>query len=134
MFYLVPNRDDVLSAAQTDSEKPCQSRHRFNSLLPFPVFNQPDNDIQRIIQEMRVNLILQSHQLAPAFGLMLLHNIRHKPFQVFLHLADCLSQMPDLVKTGGLYLGIQIPRLNLVDRFLQPPHGCRNLPRKEGID
>ena len=68
--------DDIVSAAVF-----CEC-DGLNQFLPFAegfcthAAAGGDNDIQRIIQEMRVNLILQSHQLAPAFGLMLLHNIR----------------------------------------------------------
>ena len=56
MFDLISDGDDALSTAQADPEKSRQRRHDLHSVRLFFILDHPDDDVQRIVKEVRVDL------------------------------------------------------------------------------
>ena len=88
MLQLVFYRDNAFSLAEADAEKTGQSRYYLNRLLLLLILNHPDNDVQCIIQKMRINLGLKGVKFAFPFGLMLCHNIFHQGLDPLRHIAN----------------------------------------------
>src|SRR5512137_218295 len=97
MIDFVLNRGDVAALADTQSKKPGQRRSHYNRVFALPAFYHPNDRVERVVEEMRIDLGLQSLQLVLTLLLVDLNVLRDK----FLYLSDSdieiLREAVDLV-------------------------------------
>jgi len=73
MLQLILHRDDVAALGKADAEKAGQSGDHPYGVLPLSVFDHPDNDIQRIIEKMGIDLCLKGIEFTFLLLLVLPH-------------------------------------------------------------
>ena len=78
MLQFLADRNPVSTGGKGNPEKVAQGPCQADNLFPFAAFRLPDNRVQRIIQEMRIDLRLKGPQFSLA--------------QVLLVLADLFNQ------------------------------------------
>ena len=91
------DRDDVLPVAQANAEHICQGVHQTHDILRIVVAGHPADGIQRIVEEMRLDLLLEGlHLCGP---LVLLLHIDHLDQLVDArnHVVKALPKLPDFI-------------------------------------
>ena len=96
MLKLVPDRDHCPPFGKADAEQLCKlGYHKCRLVVSLP-FYHPCDRLQRIIEEMRIDLALQRVQLALS-SLCLLHDdLLHKTVDLLIGPLDGVSEMADL--------------------------------------
>ena len=97
------NRDKVLPIAQRSPEEIRQIGQKSDHLIILLRLRQPDSRIQRIIQEMRIDLRLQKLRLAQPQCLMITLHIFHQ-------LPDLLGHIVEIIHKKCNF----IPRLHIL--------------------
>ena len=88
MLQFAPDGDQLVSAADTDSEQPRQSVDHLDSLRIFPLLTHPGDRVQSVIQEMRVDLDLQCFQFCFAEIDLLFPDLCHQLLEPHHHVAE----------------------------------------------
>lgn len=85
----------------------------------FLRWRHPDDRIERVIEEMRVDLRLKGTDLAVPFFLFVLHALCHEGIGVLHHAVESAAEMADFIVERGVGTYRQIALLHLVHRAFQ---------------
>ena len=77
MLQFVGQRDHAVTLAERNAEQARQRGHHPDGFILPSGFGHPDDGVQRIIQEMRVDLRLKHFQFAAPLLSFLLYDILH---------------------------------------------------------
>ncbi len=103
MLLLLPDGDKFLSFAEYQPEKAGESDHHVHCLIRLISLDQPDYGIQRIVQEMGIDLFLQKPQVHPAHLLFVLPDLMDQHLDILRHIVETLAQSGNLIL--GMYPG-----------------------------
>ena len=97
MLFLLPQGNKLPSPAEHQSEKVGQRHHHVHGLVGLVVLDEPDNGVQRIVQEMGIDLLLQQAQIQLAQLLLVLLCPLDQKLQVSRHVVEPPGQNLNLV-------------------------------------
>ena len=110
VLFLLPHRDNLPSAAEHQLE---ESRERHDHILGIVVLSaldQPDNRIERIVEEMRVDLLLEEPKLLPPQPPLVLLDLADHDVQMPGHVVDRIRERRDLILSALVRCpGLKIP-------------------------
>lgn len=98
-----------------------------NGLLLPPGLGHPDDGIQRIVEEVRVDLRLQHLEFAAALLALLLDDVVHQMVHGGHHRAHRMAQALHLVAAGVLDLHVLPSAFQLLDGLLQAADGVGDI-------
>ena len=88
MLQLFLDRDHLMSLADADPEKIGKRRHHLLRLFILSVLAQPRDSVQRIIEEMRIDLCLKRFQLCLSQTDLLLPHLLHQALDPEHHMPE----------------------------------------------
>ena len=97
MLFLFPDRYEFFSFAQYLTEKIRKRNHHIYSLIRFICLDQPNNCIQCIIKEMRINLLLQQAQIGFSDLLLIFFDLADQLLHISGHVIEAFRQHFDLI-------------------------------------
>ena len=100
LLQLLADGDFAAPAADGQPEQPGQRGDHQDRLPPAPALLHPDDGIQRVIKEMRVDLRLEGVELVQALGFLLLHNLIHQRADAPQHAVEGLGYGAHLTEAG----------------------------------
>ncbi len=100
MLQLLFDRYQLMAAADADAEKPCQRVHHLHSVCIFAALAHPCDGIQRIVEEMWVDLCLQRLELGLAQDDLLLAHGVHQPLDTPDHVAEGIRKVLHLPRAA----------------------------------
>ena len=104
VLQFIPHRDHRTPFGQTDTKQFRQLRDHVGSLVVSLSLDHPDDGIQRIVEEMRIDLALQRIQLAFSPLILLHNNLFHQSVDPLIRLLDGITQMTDLQRAADIDL------------------------------
>ena len=90
-----------------------------NHFFPFSRFSLPDNGVQRIVQEVRINLCLQRTQFRPGQVVLVLADLCDQGFQAVCHLVNLFAQVTQFFHVHALHPVTEVPFCDSPDRSFQ---------------
>ena len=123
VLQLVLDGDDAAALAEGYAEKSCQRRQHGHRLLRPSVFRHPYHAVQRIVEEMGIDLRLQHVQLAAPLFLLLPENVLHQMTHGGHHGLHGAAEMLHLVRAVHIEIHGLRALFQLTHRKLQLLHG-----------
>ena len=101
--FLVPDRNELSSVTERKLEKVRQRHDHVFCLFLLVPFNKPHDRIERVVQEMRIDLFLQKPKLSVAHLSLIILDLGNHDLQMAGHIIDRARHAPDLIP--GIHAG-----------------------------
>ena len=134
MLQLLRKRNDVLSTAQADTEEARELRHHEDRFLVVLALDHPDDGIQGVVEEVRIDLRLERIHLRLSLLLLLDDDVLHQLIDPGHRTAKGPAEM--LYLLGAAHIDIlrhDIAALHPLDGAVQPVQRQGNLTRHDLI-
>ena len=94
--------------AEDHPEKPGEGLDHLNDLLLIPGLRQPDDDLQRVVEKVGIDLFLKQPQLQLLLGAGVLLHFFHQALEFCRHAVEALVEDGDLILPGIFHQGIKV--------------------------
>ena len=113
-------RDDLILIADALAEKLCQRRSHLHHFFIFSTLCHPDDGIQRIIKEMRIDLCLKRLKLTFSLLFLFTDIFRHQILDLLCHDIEGMGQTGDLIAALRTYQSlVKLSLLHIFHRLFQ---------------
>ena len=119
MFQFLADRDPVSTGGKGNPEKVAEVSCQADNLVSLAGFRLPDNRVQRIIQEVRIDLGLQRSKLRFGQVILVLPDLLDQRLQAVRHLIDLLTQLTQFFHIHSFYAIAELAFRNAAHCFLQ---------------
>ena len=102
MLQLILHADDRPPFGKADAEKFGKLRDHIGGIVVPLRFYHPGNGIQRIVEEMGIDLALQGIQLASPSLILFPDDLLHQALYPLIGSLDGISQVPDLLRAADI--------------------------------
>ena len=123
MLPFLIDRDPVRTGRKTDTEEITQGPCQLDNFIFLSCFCLPDDGVQSIIQEMRIDLGLKGTKFRLSEILFVLTTLLHHLLQTIRHGIDRKRKVSELRNLCLIQSRIQITFRKLARYFLQPVNG-----------